>query len=464
MVQESKSDLSQEQVNVTESSLNGPIVLEAVEETNNVTEVSEKEPISCEPHNSNSSELPKFFYTAMDQVAKNEGFTVGQYTVEVEDGSSKGDGFVGELFRAFLTEGDRREVYLCKIPPLNEARREQFGTMQIFEREALVYNTLLPLMFAYQEEKGISREEGFFSTPKCYYAHYDGQTEEAIIVMEDLRLNSYKMFNKDKPVDYEHARLTMELLGRYNAVSLAMKQDRPQEFEQFKVPDPMKEMMGPGNPFIMMLQKTAMDAIETLEPHEPKERSKMQKLLDNLMVDIERYDNFELAEPYAVLGHGDCWINNMMYRYRKGAPEQVILLDWQSARYSSPILDLAYFILCCTDEEFRRRHYDEMMNVYYNSLATLLEKLGHSPQQIFPRTAFLRQLRQYGRFGLMLASFVVPMLCTRSEDLLDMDATAEMFRETQNVDIAIYTKNTDQSAYRKRMSAVIRDTVRYGYI
>uniref|UniRef100_A0A182SAH1 CHK domain-containing protein n=1 Tax=Anopheles maculatus TaxID=74869 RepID=A0A182SAH1_9DIPT len=282
--------------------------------------------------------------------------------------------------------------------------------------------------------------------------------------MDDLRQKDYTMFTKDKAVDYEHTRLTMEQLGRYNAVSLAMKHDRPQEFEQFKVSDPMKEMMGPGNPFLMMLQKTGMDAIETLEPHETKERAKMQKLLDNMMADFERFDNYELAEPYAVLGHGDCWINNMMYRYRKGAPEQVILLDWQSARYASPILDLAYFILCCTDEEFRRRHYDEMMNVYYNSLATLLEQLGHSPQEIFPRTAFLRQLRQYGRFGLLLAAFVVPMLCTRKEDLLDMDATAEMFRETETVDIAIYTKNTNQSAYRKRMSAVIRDTVRYGYI
>uniref|UniRef100_A0A182MI41 CHK kinase-like domain-containing protein n=1 Tax=Anopheles culicifacies TaxID=139723 RepID=A0A182MI41_9DIPT len=450
MVLESKSDPSEEQVRVAESS---PIIEEAIEKTNHVTEEREKEPLS-----SGTRDLPKFFYTAMEQVAKKEGFHDGQYAVEVEDGSSKGDGFVGELFRAFLTEGDRREVYLCKIPPLNEARREQFGTMQIFEREALVYNKLLPLMFAYQEEKGVAREDGFFNVPKCYYAHYDGQTEEAIIVMEDLRVKEYNMFNKEKPVDYEHARLTMELLGRYNAVSLALKHDRPKEFEQFKIHDPMKEMMGPGNPFVMMLQKTAMDAIETLEPHETKERTKMQKLLDTIVADIERYDNYELAEPYAVLGHGDCWINNMMYRYRKGAPEQVILLDWQSARYSSPILDLAYFILCCTDEEFRRRHYDEMMTIYYNSLATLLEKLGHSPQQIFPRTAFLRQLRQYGRFGLMLAAFVVPMLCTRNEDLLDMDATAEMFRETQSVDIAIYTKNTNQSAYRKRMSAVIRDT------
>uniref|UniRef100_A0A182K9B1 CHK kinase-like domain-containing protein n=1 Tax=Anopheles christyi TaxID=43041 RepID=A0A182K9B1_9DIPT len=395
---------------------------QAIDQVNHVTQPSVSE-VPNDATADGARTRPAFVYTAMDQVAQQEGFTVGQYTIETADGSSKGDGFMGELFCAYLIEGARREVYLCKIPPQNEARRQQFGTMESFDREVLVYNKFLPLMFAYQQEMGISREDGFYCTPKCYYAHYDGQAAEAIIVMEDLRLNNYHMFAKDKPVDYEHARLTVEQLGRYNAVSLAMKHDRPDVFEQFKVLDPMKEMMGPGSPFIMMLQKTTLDAMETLEPHETKEQNKMQKLLEGIPNDVDRYANFALAEPYA-----------------KGAPEQVVLYDWQSARYCSPILDLAYFIICCTHEDLRQRHYDELVNVYYNSLATLLEKLGHSSQEVFPRTAFLRQLRQYGRFGLMLAMFVVAMLCTRNEDLPDMDETAEMFRETDNVDIAIYTK------------------------
>ena len=368
---------SQEQITIPEEA--------AIDKTATDNHVTQRN-VSEVTRDAAARELPAFFYTAMEQVARDEGFTAGQYTIDTEDGSSKGDGFIGELFRAYLTEGDRREAYLCKIPPLNEARRQQFETMEIFEREVLMYNKLLPLMFAYQEAKGVSRGDGFFSIPKCYHAHYDGQSAEAIIVMEDLRLNHYSMFNKDKPVDYEHARLTMEQLGRYHAVSLAMKHDRPEQFEQFKMLDSMKESMGPEHPFIVMLQKTTRDAMETLEPHEARERNKMQKLLNGMLADVDRYANFELAEPYAVLGHGDCWINNMMYRYKvsgersgskisvvyvqlnrspgfqNGTPEHIVLLDWQVARYCSPILDLAYFIFCCTDEEFRRRHYDEMMS------------------------------------------------------------------------------------------------------
>uniref|UniRef100_A0A182JLS5 CHK kinase-like domain-containing protein n=1 Tax=Anopheles atroparvus TaxID=41427 RepID=A0A182JLS5_ANOAO len=409
-------------------------------------------------------QLPKFIYTALEKVGSEQGFTPGQFKIEFEVGSNNGDGFVGQMFKAFLSEGDRREVYLCKIPPLNEARRRQFPAMTIFGRETLAYTTFLPIMTAYQEEKGVSRADGFFNVPMCYHAECDEAAEEAVIIMEDLRLDGYRMWNKLVPVNYEHARLTMEQLGRLHAVSLALKRDRPEEFEQFKVPDPMKVMMPEGGPFEGMMRQMISDAMDTLEPHETKERAKMQKLLDNMRSELENCSNPDLAEPYTVLGHGDCWVNNFMFHYKNGAPEKIVLLDWQITRYVTPVLDLVYFLFCCTDEEFRRRHYDEMLSIYHGSLSALLEKLGHNPQEVFPRTALMRQLRRFGRFGILMAVFLVPMLCTRNEDLPDMDEAAEKFQETNSVDMNHFTAHANQSAYHKRMSGVIRDSVRYGYL
>uniref|UniRef100_A0A182T5A6 CHK kinase-like domain-containing protein n=1 Tax=Anopheles maculatus TaxID=74869 RepID=A0A182T5A6_9DIPT len=388
----------------------------------------------------------------------------GQFKIEFDVGSNKGDGFVGQMFKAFLTEGERREVFLCKIPPLNEARRRQFPTMTIFSRETLAYKTLLPLMFSYQESKGVTREDGFFNVPKCYYAECDETAEESVIIMEDLRLQDYRMWDKMVPVNYEHVKLTMQSLGRLHAVSLALKRDRPEDFEQFKVPDPLQVIMPEGSPMAAMMVQMLNDAIETLEPHETKERNKMQKLAENMYKEMLACADSTTPEPYTVLGHGDCWVNNFMFNYKKGAPEHIVLLDWQISRYVSPVLDLVYFLFCCTDEEFRRRHYDEMINVYYNSFETLVEKLGHSSQEVFPRTALMRQLRRYGKFGILMAIFLVPMLCTRNEDLLDMDEAAEKYRDTNKMDLAGMTMNANKQAYRSRMSAVVRDIVRYGYL
>ncbi|XP_050069191.1 uncharacterized protein LOC126557452 [Anopheles maculipalpis] len=437
----------------------------AVKEEISPEPIAVKEEISAEPFAIEEiTTEPAFLYKAMEQVASGQGFTAGQFKIEFDVGSNKGDGFVGQLFKAFLTEGDRREVFLCKIPPLNEARRRQFPTMTIFSRETLAYKTLLPALFTYQESKGVAREDGFFNVPKCYYAECDETAEESVIIMEDLRLQDYRMWDKMVPVNYEHVKLTMQSLGRLHAVSLALKRERPQDFEQFKVSDPLEVLMPEGSPMAGMMVQMILDAIETLEPHETKERSKLQKLADNMRKEMLACTDSSSAEPYTVLGHGDCWVNNFMFNYKNGIPENVVLLDWQITRYVSPVLDLVYFLFCCTDEEFRRRHYDEMMNVYYNSLETLLEKLGHSPQEVFPRTALMRQLRRYGKFGILMAVFLVPMLCTRNEDLIDMDEAAERYRDTNEMDLKGVTMNANKQAYRTRMSAVARDLVRYGYL
>ncbi|XP_053657723.1 uncharacterized protein LOC128706807 [Anopheles marshallii] len=411
-----------------------------------------------------STEIPAYLYKAIEKVASEQGFTAGEFNLEFDVGSNKGDGFVGQMFKALITEGARKQVFLCKIPPLNEARRRQFNTMSSFSRETLAYKTLLPTIFAYQEEKGVAREDGFFNVPKCYYAECDEATEESVIIMEDLRTMDYRMWNKMKPVNYEHARLTMQHLGRLHAVSLALKRDRPEAFEQFKVPDSLVVMMSDGSPLALMMTQMVNNAKETLEPHETKERAKMEKLAENVRQEMQSCADGASAEPYTVLGHGDCWVNNFMFNYKNKVPDNIILLDWQITRYVSPVLDIAYFLFCCTDEEFRRRYYDEMINIYHNSLGTLLEKLGHSPQEVFPRTALIRQLRRYGKFGILMAVFLVPMMCTRNEDLYDMDETAEKYRDSNELDVNAITTNTNKSAYSKRISAVIRDIVRYGYL
>uniref|UniRef100_A0A182QCA0 CHK kinase-like domain-containing protein n=1 Tax=Anopheles farauti TaxID=69004 RepID=A0A182QCA0_9DIPT len=126
------------------------------------------------------------------------------------------------------------------------------------------------------------------------------------------------------PVNYEHARLTMQSLGRLHAVSLALKRDRPEEFKQLKVPDPMELMMPEGSPFEAMMKQMLADAVETLEPHETKERAKMQKLIANMRHEMIACTNSALAEPHAVLGHEQPELFEQ-YRYMCNVTGEVVL-------------------------------------------------------------------------------------------------------------------------------------------
>uniref|UniRef100_A0A182K9B0 CHK kinase-like domain-containing protein n=1 Tax=Anopheles christyi TaxID=43041 RepID=A0A182K9B0_9DIPT len=407
-------------------------------------------------------EMPAYLYAALEQLAPKEGFTEGNFSIEFDFGSSKGDGFVGQMFKATISEGDRSEVYLCKIPPLDDARREQFGSMAAFAREALVYDRFLPTIYEYQRGKGIvSADDGFFHTPHCYHAHCDETTQESVIIMEDLRLREFRLWNKHNIIDYAHATLFMTHLGRLHAISLAMKCDQPEKFEPFKLPNPFDVMLKADGPFRNMILSQLQMVIDALDEQDTIERAKMEQLREDVFDELARCGTAQLAEPYTVVGHGDCWTNNMMFRYEEGIPQEIVLLDWQVMRYVTPVQDLVYFIFCCTDGEFRRKYYHEMIDVYYSSLSTMLAKLQHDASQLFPRAALDEQLRVFGRYGILMGMFLVPMMCTRNEELPDIEALAHKMTQTQQLDESFFkTTEDNREAYATRMRAVVQDCIR----
>lgn len=59
-----------------------------------------------------------------------------------------------------------------------------------------------------------------------------------------------------------------------------------------------------------------------------------------------------------------------MFTYdNNGKPIDVNFLDWQTTRHASPIIDIVYFMFCCTTKELRDTHYDEFLKVYHSSLS-----------------------------------------------------------------------------------------------
>lgn len=55
-----------------------------------------------------------------------------------------------------------------------------------------------------------------------------------IIVLEDLRPHGFEKCDKAKPISIGKARITMRELGKFHGFSIALKDQRPAEFEQFK--------------------------------------------------------------------------------------------------------------------------------------------------------------------------------------------------------------------------------------
>lgn len=299
-----------------------PQVIPEPETTPAATPAADKSSVTLPGSQPGTSDfnVPQYAIFALNRIAKEENFT--DYVIHYDRGSNFGDGFVAEIVRATIkgkklikgVEDDAELVLIIKLPPESQARRQNMG-MNVFEREVLVYNEILPMFEKFQLDKGLRPGQGFVSFPKCYYASHDREKDEAIIVMEDIRKKGFKMLSKYKTVDYPHAQAVLETMAQLHGLSLAMKDQCPELFNKFKgLKDAMSEEMV-GDMLKQMTQASCQRASDALEPHEEVLKEKVRAFGENIVDILKTCTNGELSEPYSVINHGDCWVNNIMFKY-----------------------------------------------------------------------------------------------------------------------------------------------------
>lgn len=66
--------------------------------------------------------------------------------------------------------------------------------------------------------------------------------------------------------------------------------------------------------------------------------------------------------PFSVICHGDLWTPNFLLKYAADDVEAKII-DFQLARFASPVTDISFFIYTCTEQAIREQHFDELMQV-----------------------------------------------------------------------------------------------------
>lgn len=78
---------------------------------------------------------------------------------------------------------------------------------------------------------------------------------------------------------------------------------------------------------------------------------------------------FELKEGQLnFLLHGDCWVNNVMYRYEGGEVDSVKLIDFQLINYSSFANDLNLFLFSSAHADVILNDLDYLLERYFNQL------------------------------------------------------------------------------------------------
>ncbi|XP_077291486.1 uncharacterized protein LOC143914942 isoform X2 [Arctopsyche grandis] len=401
--------------------------------------------------NGDASEFPnESVRDIMEQVVRKEG--VENFTIKLEMGSTKGDNYLGVIHRATVRgdkDGEETTIDLImKTPPMYERTKLPIGV--IYEREIYCYKQILPTLTEFQRECNVPDEERF-----CFVKLYSADTTsyKEVLVMEDLRSLGYTMCDRRKSLDYEHMMLVIKDLAHFHALSFKMKHCDMEKFKE------LAGNISQGVEFSEMFEQFLLlsidKAIEVLDNDSWKD--KMNAFKETAYKKLYACCMPELGQPYTVLCHGDCWTNNILFKYENDKPVSVRLLDWQMVKETSPVADIAYLMFSSGDGVLREQHYDDLLNLYHETLSLSLSRMGLNVNDCYPKSAFNEHLRVFLPFGLMMGCITAPLFLMEGADIPDMN---EMLKKDEiHIDDLKMNNINSQNMYKYRVQGMVKDFI-----
>ncbi|XP_052902861.1 uncharacterized protein LOC128310296 [Anopheles moucheti] len=391
-----------------------------------------------------------FFIDAVTKAfnVSNSEFTVEQ--IDVRPATEAGDNFVSIMYRVKVTVlmgntgADRRIVSLIvKALPRLGLSEEMISALNVFPKEMAVYTEILPAFEQLYREQGVQVTFG----PRCL-KHCTDPTD--IIVMEDLKDRNFQMAVRQKGLDLEHCHTLLRRLAQFHAAS-AVYHERNGPYDA-----KFKEGMYSEKNRAMFEQFQAQHDVFMYEtmctwPNNGKLYAELLKRWGMEMFDALLRITKPDPAKFNVLNHGDIWCNNMMFQYDDGEKiKEITLVDFQMCMWSSPVIDLHYFIFSSVRANLKLRQLDHLICYYFQHLTenlTLLQYAGVRPSLQDLHSDFIeRQL-----YGLSTAFSVFPICVMEKTE----NASIDLMLDQGDAGTAFKQKMYNGAAYVEQMIPIL---------
>lgn len=247
-------------------------------------------------------ELASYAHRLLNKIAKEHGFR--NYSIQDIYASQPGESVAGEIFRIIISEAknDRRLQLVCKVPPFDKRLFNELNLSVAFEREILFYSQLMPAFVEFQEQKNMSENDQFRCYPKCYGTWIDKNRGEYAIILEDLRLRGFKKVEKYKVLQLEQLNLAMIELGKFHGISFAMKDQKLDEYAQYKKLSDLSISLCQSTSMQAAFENAFDHAIDSLKSDEHK--NIVRHVRSNfLQYSMDCFDG-NCSDRFKVVGHG----------------------------------------------------------------------------------------------------------------------------------------------------------------
>ncbi|CAH2098087.1 unnamed protein product [Euphydryas editha] len=404
----------------------------------------------------NVSEPDEFNCIELHECIKSvaEIYNINAFTYHVDLVCGKGENYIANVFRVSINETDKNNSVSVIVKTLiNTVRQELFR--ELHKREVNAYKYVIKKFDLLQN---ILADDERTIVPNCIFSSTAKNNE--VIILEDLLLRGFVIENKLKKcenLDYSEVHFILTELAKFHALSFVFQykeesnfKSLSNEFKDLIFQDKFLNKTKLRNYF----QESYLMSLNLIKNIEAK--NKLEKVKDKLIEILRMYSE---EKKYNVFCHGDCWINNILFK-DEADRKQLCFLDFQAMRYASPVTDIMYFLYLCTDSTFRTKYFEDLKLAYYNTLESFLKKFDIEANNMYPKEEFHKDITEMLPYGLLIALIELRIVTTTpDEELNSYDSEVNLNSNEDNK-----TEPDGKNLYEMRVNDLVDDSVNSGVL
>ncbi|CAH1101893.1 unnamed protein product [Psylliodes chrysocephalus] len=369
-----------------------------------------------------STELNKMQIDLIDKIAKENGFM--EYQVTTNKGSEKGDNFLGILTLITLDNGENKLELILKSAQQKDTFRKVAPIRRAYLREIYLYENVFVVFKKYQDDHNIA------DTFDCYAKIYESSTveENECLILENLKVKGYQLWNRKIYMNTEHISAVLKEYGKFHAISMAMRHKNVELYE--KLTEDIKVGIWLEKDETWDARVKYIKSVMVVGHEAVKDSTDLKEFLKKVEDSLPDLIHKELRTPeyQQALVHGDCWCNNIMFKYEneldKTKPSSLRIVDWQISSENSPAFDFCYFFLIHSTKEVLD-DYQSYMKLYYESFSQHLKSFDCDPNEVFPYARFEKHVNRYMLYGMFISFVIMRIMICDSDEAPDFSQLAE---------------------------------------
>lgn len=250
-----------------------------------------------------STNLPNMCLLVLRKIFGEE---LDEYEVSNEGSGNKGEGYLNEmLFLNLKKEDGDTHVVVKTMPDIKDKNRELVSVL--YDREINFYEKVWPVLDQFQRR--FPSNEYFDKIPRCF-----GSDGRKVIVLENLKKSDFVLQEKEIFHDRNLIEFVFKSYGVFHALSLALKDNDPKEYVRLKnsFANNSWHNFRDSSLIRVIVPKITMLAMTGLDDADGDVKDKMVEFASRV---LEEFSDVSLYKgDYDVITHGDCWINNFMFK------------------------------------------------------------------------------------------------------------------------------------------------------